>query len=99
MGLQVLHNFFLDSYTRIQCAEIIVIWSYCVSTLLHSMCVGLVNINAVNDSVKFCPYVIEMWSGNELQTSIKGHVSVTNLRKMTHNNTNLVNINAFTKCA
>ena len=36
-------------------------------------------------------------SGNEILTPIKGHYSVTNLRKMTENNTNpdLVNINDY----
>ena len=55
----------------------------------------LVNINAY----KFCQFVLKILSGNEILTSIKGHNSVTNLRKMTGNNPNqdLVNINAYTK--
>ena len=49
--------------------------------------------------VKFYQLVLEILSGNENLTSIKGHNSVTNFRKMTGNNPKLelVNINARTK--
>ena len=49
--------------------------------------------------MKFYPFVLNILSANEILTYIKGHNSVTNLRKMTGNNTNLdlVNINAYIK--
>ena len=51
--------------------------------------------------VKIHPLVLKLLSRNEILTSIKGHNSVINLQKLTHNNTNLhvdlVNINAFAK--
>ena len=49
--------------------------------------------------VKFYQFVLKILSGNEILTSVKGHNSVTNLKKMTsnHPNLDLVNINAFTK--
>ena len=49
--------------------------------------------------VKFYHFVIKILSENEKVKSIKGHNSVTNLRKMTNNNLNLhlVNINSHTK--
>ena len=49
--------------------------------------------------VKFYHFVIKILSENEKVKSIKGHNSVTNLRKMTNNNPNLhlVNINSHTK--
>ena len=48
--------------------------------------------------VKFCPFVLKILSGNEIQTSIKGCNSVTNLRKMTVHepNLDLVNIDVYT---
>ena len=56
----------------------------------------LVNINTHKILVEFCPFAIKILMGNEVLTSIKGHNSVTNLRKRTGNNPNLnpVNINA-----
>ena len=49
--------------------------------------------------VKFCPLVLKILSGNEILTSIKGHNSVANLRKMTLYNPNLdlVDANVYTK--
>ena len=49
--------------------------------------------------VKFCPLVLKIFSGNEILTSIKGHNSVANLRKMTLYNPNLdiINVNVYTK--
>ena len=49
--------------------------------------------------VKFHQLVLKILSENEILTSIKGHNSVTNVRKTTCNNPNqyLVNINAYTK--
>ena len=50
---------------------------------------------------KFHQFVIEILSGNEILTLIKGHTgnSVKNLPKLTSNNPNLdlVNINAYAK--
>ena len=52
----------------------------------------------IQNVVKFCPFVLKILSGNEIQTSIKGCNSVTNLRKMTVHepNLDLVNINVYT---
>ena len=46
---------------------------------------------------KFHKFVLKMLSGNEILTSMKGHNSVINLQKLSHNNPNLelVNINAY----
>ena len=48
---------------------------------------------------KIYPFVLKILRGNAGLTSIKGHNSVTNLRKRTGNNpnTDLVSINAYTK--
>ena len=43
----------------------------------------------IQNLVKFCPLVLKIWSGNKILTSIKGHNSVANLRKMTLYNPNL----------
>ena len=53
----------------------------------------------IQNLVKFCQLVLKIFSGNEILTSIKGHNSVANLRKMTLNNPNLdlINVNVFTK--
>ena len=49
--------------------------------------------------VKLCLLVLNILSGNEILTSIKGSYSVANLQKMTIYNTNvdLVNNNVYTK--
>ena len=49
--------------------------------------------------MKLYPLVLNILSGNEILKSIKGHNSVTNLRKMTGNNPNLdlVNMKAYIK--
>ena len=49
--------------------------------------------------VKFCQFVLEILSGNEILTSIKGRNSVKILRKMTGNNPKLglVNVDVHTK--
>ena len=53
----------------------------------------------IQNLVKFCPFVLNILSRNEILTSIKGHNSVSNLQKMTINNHNLdlVNVNVYTK--
>ena len=59
-----------------------------------------VNMNVyIYNFVKFCQFVLKILSRNKILTSIKGHNSVTNLRKMTGINPNLdlVNLNAYTK--
>ena len=53
----------------------------------------------IQNLVKFYPLVLKILSGNEIPTSIKGHNSVANLRKITHYNPNLdpINVNVYTK--
>ena len=53
----------------------------------------------IKNLVKFCPLVLKILRGNEILTSIKGHNSVANLRKMTLYNPNLdlINVNVYTK--
>ena len=45
--------------------------------------------------VKFCRFVLKILSGNKILTSIKGHKSVTKLRKMTVNNYYLDRVNKY----
>ena len=49
--------------------------------------------------VKFCLFILKIWSKNQILTSIKGRNSVANLRKTTIYNTNvdLVNDDVYTK--
>ena len=49
--------------------------------------------------VKFYPFILKIWSKNQILTSIKGRNSVANLRKTTIYNTNvyLVNDDVYTK--
>ena len=51
----------------------------------------------VQNLVKFCLLVLKILSGNEILTSIKGHNSVANLRKMTLYNPkiDLINVNVY----
>ena len=49
----------------------------------------IVNKSKIYNLVKFCQFVLKILSRNKILTSIKGHNSVTNLRKMTGNNPNL----------
>ena len=53
----------------------------------------------IQNLAKFCPLVLKILSGNEILTSIKGHNSVGNLRKMTLYNPNLdlIKVNVYTK--
>ena len=48
----------------------------------------------IQNLVKFCALVLKILSGNEILTSIKGHNSVANLKKMTLYNPNLDLVNA-----
>ena len=47
----------------------------------------------VQNLVRFCQFVLEILSGNEILTSIKGHNSVKILRKITGNNPKLDPVN------
>ena len=49
--------------------------------------------------VKFCPFILKIWSKTQILESIKGRNSVANLRKTTIYNTNidLVNDDVYTK--
>ena len=63
------------------------------------------NVDLVNDKmciqnlVKFCPFILKIWSKNLIIESIKGRNSVANLRKTMIYNTNvdLVNDDVYTK--
>ena len=62
----------------------------------------LVNDNVImciKKLVKFCPFILKIWSKNLILESIKGPNSVANLRKTTIYNTNvdLVNDDVYTK--
>ena len=56
-------------------------------------------IMGIQNLVKFCPFILKIWSKNQILTSIKGRNSVENLRKTTIYNTNvdLVNDDVYTK--
>ena len=56
-------------------------------------------IMGIQNLVKFCPFILKIWSKNQILTSIKGHNPVANLRKTTIYNTNvdLVNDDVYTK--
>ena len=53
----------------------------------------------IQNLVRFCQFVLEILSGNEILTSIKGCNSVTILRKMTGDSPKLdhVNVDVHTK--
>ena len=53
----------------------------------------------IQNLVRFCLFVLEILSGNEILLSIKGRNSVKILRKMTSNNPklDLVNVDVHTK--
>ena len=53
----------------------------------------------IQNLVKFCPFILKIWSKNQILESIKGRNSVANLRKTTIYNTNvdLVNDDVYTK--
>ena len=57
------------------------------------MHVNLVNDNVYTNLVKFCQFILKIWSKNQILTSIKGHKSVANLRKATIYNTNIDLVN------
>ena len=49
--------------------------------------------------VKFCPFIVKIWSKNQILTSMKGRKSVANLRKKMIYNTkvDLVNDDVYAK--
>ena len=55
-------------------------------------------ILCIQNLVKFCPFILKIWSINLILESIKGRNSVANLRKTTIYFTNdLVNDDVYTK--
>ena len=56
-------------------------------------------IMGIQNLVKFCPFILKIWSKNPILTSIKGRSSVANLRKTMIYNTNvdLVDDDVYTK--
>ena len=66
--------------------------------MLYKPNVDLVNDN-VQNLVKFCPFILKIWSKNLILESIKDRNSVANLRKTTiyFTNVDLVNDDVYTK--
>ena len=56
-------------------------------------------IMCIQNLVKFCPFILQIWSKNLILESIKGRNSVANLQKTTIYDTNvdLVNDDVYTK--
>ena len=56
-------------------------------------------ILCIQNLVKFCPFILKIWSKNLILESIKGRNSVANLRKNndSHTNIDLVNDDVYTK--
>ena len=56
-------------------------------------------IMCIQNLVKFCPFILKIWSKNLILESIKGGNSVANLRKTTiyFTNVDLVNDDVYTK--
>ena len=56
-------------------------------------------IMCIQNLVKFCPFILKIWSKNLILESIKGRNSVANLRKNNDFDTNvdLVNDDVYTK--
>ena len=53
----------------------------------------------IQNLIKFCPFILKIWSKNQILESIKGRNSVANLRQTMNYNTNidLVNDDVHTK--
>ena len=53
----------------------------------------------IKNLVEFCPFILKIWSNNQILVTIKGHNSVANLRSTMIYNTNidLVNDDVYTK--
>ena len=56
-------------------------------------------IMCIQNLIKFCPFILMIWSKNRILESIKGRNSVANLRKTTiyHTNIDLVNDDVYSK--
>ena len=56
-------------------------------------------IMCIQNLVKFCPFILKIWSKNLILESIKGRNSVENLQKNNdlHTNIDLVNDYVYTK--
>ena len=54
---------------------------------------------SIQTLVKFCPFILKIWSKNQSLTSVKGRNSVVNMRttKIYNTNVDLVNDNVYTK--
>ena len=55
-------------------------------------------IMCIQNLIKFCPFILQIWSKNQILESIKGRNSISNLQKATIYNTNidLVNDDVYT---
>ena len=67
--------------------------------MLYNPNVDLVNDNVYKNLIKFCPFILKIWSKNLILESIKGRNSVANLRKTNiyFTNVDLVNDDVYTK--
>ena len=56
-------------------------------------------IMCIQNLINFCPFILKIWSKNQILESIKGRTSVANLRKTTIYNTNidLINDDVYTR--
>ena len=56
-------------------------------------------IMCIQNLVKFCPFILKIWSKNQILESIKGRNSVANLQKTTiyYTKVDLVDDNVLTK--
>ena len=54
-------------------------------------------IMCIQNLVKFCPFILKIWSKNLILESIKGRNSVANLQKIYFTNVDLVNDDVYTK--
>ena len=56
-------------------------------------------IMCIQNLVKFCPFILKIWSKNLILESIKGRNSVANFQKKhyIHTNVDLVNDDVYTK--
>ena len=61
--------------------------------------IDLVSDNEYTKFLKFCPFILKIWSKNQSLMSIKGRNSVVNMRKtkIYNNNVDIVNDNVYTK--
>ena len=63
-----------------------------VVTLLQ-ICNFFSMMMCIQNSIQFCPFILKIWSKNQILDSIKGRHSVANLQKTTIYNTNLDLVN------